>query len=212
MTRGAAGFRLRLPEHWFDVSIADEASENAVAARVWRRCGAAGLDDRRSGELTESVRRSVRHARRSGALQAGGTFELYEDGPLIATVVVSALRPPATGDVFSALLSIPESAVASGTWHRVSTVRLPEVGTAGRVHGVQDVTLDGHTMRCVFAHTVVRIPGSADVLVVTGSSPNLAEADELFELFATITATLRFTTGAGDAGAGDAGGGDQPPA
>jgi hypothetical protein len=193
-TLPAAGFELRLPEHWFDLSVADEASENSIARRTWEQCRAAGFDEAEAGRFTESVRRSVRQARRSGALHAGGTFELYDDGPLTATIVVASATPPANGDVVGALLAPAEETPAtSTTWHRIGTAELPGIGTAARVHGVHDVALDGETMRCVFMHTVVRIPASAGVLVVTGSSPNLAEADELFELFATVTATLRFT-------------------
>lgn len=199
-TSPTSAFRLTLPEHWFDCSVADEAQENAIAARTWDNCRAAGLDDRQAGAFTDSVRRAVRQARRSGVVHAGGTVEFYDDGPLTATVLVAALHPPAAGDVLGALLSTPDSGTASGTWYRLGTVVLPHVGVAARVQGVQDVTLDGETMRCVLMHTVLRIPGSPEILVVTGSSPNLAAADELFELFAAITATLRFTTAVGGHG------------
>ncbi|MFK3979096.1 hypothetical protein ACI2K4_01830 [Micromonospora sp. NPDC050397] len=187
------GFRLRTPEDWVDFSLADEASENRIAHDVWSRAREAGLTESQAGAFTESVRRSVRHARRSGAAHAAGTFQLYEDGPLTATVLVSVVTPPATGDVLGALTSVRQPARPDGTWRRVGTAQINGIGTVGRVHGIQDVTLDEATIRSAVMHTVVPLPGSADVLVVTGSSPNVAEADELFELFDTITATLELT-------------------
>jgi hypothetical protein len=197
----AAGFRLRLPEHWFDLSVSDEASENAIARQTWERCREAGFSEEQARHFTSSVRRSVRYARLSGALQAGGTFEIFEDGPFTASVVVAAATPPADGDVIGALLAAEQATPAgmsatsatSATWHRVRIVELAGIGTAGRVHGVHDVALDGGVTRSVFMHTVVPIPGSGGVLVVSGSSPNLTEADELFDLFTSITATLEFT-------------------
>jgi hypothetical protein len=193
-----AGFRLRLPEHWFDLSVSDEASENAIARQTWECCREAGFSEEQARRFMSSVRRSVRYARLSGALQAGGTFEIFEDGPFTASVVVAAATPPADGDVIGALRAAEQATPAgvsatSATWHRAGIVELAGIGTAGRVHGVHDVVLDGGVMRSVFMHTVVPIPGSGGVLVVSGSSPNLTEADELFDLFASITATLEFT-------------------
>ncbi|MET7747938.1 hypothetical protein [Micromonospora sp. NPDC005367] len=187
------GFLLRTPEDWVDFSVADEASENRMANEVWTRAHDGGFTDEQAGQYAEQLRRSVRQARTAGAVHAAGTFQVYEDGPLTATVLVSVVTPPATGDILGALTAVGQPARADGTWRRVSTAQIPAIGTVGRVHGIQNVTQDGVSFRCAVMHTVVPLPGSANVLLVTGSSPNLAEAEELFELFATITATLNFT-------------------
>jgi len=187
------GFELRTPEDWVDFSVGDEASENRVANEVWTRAREAGFTEQQAGQYAEQLRRSVRQARNAGAVHAAGTFQVYEDGPLTATVLVSVVNPPATGDILGALTAVVQPVRADGTWRRVSTAQIPAIGTVGRVHGIQNVTQDGATMRCAVMHTVVPLPGTANVLVVTGSSPNIAEAKELFELFATITATLAFS-------------------
>ncbi|MFY1671602.1 hypothetical protein ACN27G_16745 [Plantactinospora sp. WMMB334] len=187
------GFELRTPQDWVDFSVADEASENRVADEVWHRAREGGFTEEQAGQYAEQLRRSVRQARTTGAVHAAGTFQVYEDGALIATVLVSVVTPPATGDIIGALTAVAQPAHADGTWRRVSTVRIPAIGTVGRVHGIQIVTQDGATMRRAVMHTVVPLPGTVNVLVVTGSSPNLAEAEEIFELFDTITATLTFT-------------------
>jgi hypothetical protein len=190
----ALEFSLRLPEHWFDFSILHLGREHEIAEIVHQRCLAAGLDADLTAGLTESARRSVRLARESGVLHGGGTFEVCEDGPLTVSVVVSALVPPQNGDILAALVAVEDVlASPSSTWHRTTTVRLPGPGRAARVHGVQDVTFEGSTMRTAFMHTVVPLPGSEKVLVVTGSSPNLAEVDDVFDLLATITATLEIS-------------------
>ncbi|SCF06479.1 hypothetical protein [Micromonospora chokoriensis] len=187
------GFELRTPHDWVDFSVADEASENRVADDVWTRARDGGFTEEQAGQYAEQLRRSVRQARNAGAVHAAGTFQVYEDGALIATVLVSVVTPPATGDIIGALTAVAQPAHADGTWRRVSTAQIPAIGTVGRVHGIQNVSQDGVTMRCAVMHTVVPLPGATNVLVVTGSSPNLAEAEEIFELFATITATLTFS-------------------
>jgi hypothetical protein len=104
------------------------------------------------------------------------------------------VTPPGDGDVLGALVAFDDVAAAPGsTWHRTGTVQLPEAGRAARVHGVQDVTFEGAIMRTAFMHTVVPLAGSAQVLVVTGTSPNLAEAEEVFDLLRSITDTLELS-------------------
>ncbi|MEU8256628.1 hypothetical protein AB0C06_20465 [Micromonospora inaquosa] len=187
------GFELRTPQDWVDFSVADDASENRVADEVWTRARESGFTEEQAGQYAEQLRRSVRQARNVGAVHATGTFQVYEDGALIATMLLSVVTPPATGDIIGALTAVAQPAHADGTWRRVSTAQIPAIGTVGRVHGIQNVTQEGASMRCAVMHTVVPLPGTANVLVVTGSSPNLAEAEEIFELFATITATLTFS-------------------
>jgi hypothetical protein len=193
MGGGEGRFTLRLPEHWYDFALAAEADENRIARSVWENCRAAGVEEKVAAQFLASVRRAVREARRAGALHAGGTFEVYGDGLLVASVLVAAVVPPADGDVLDALLGLGDTTAPSGTWYRVGTLEIPDVGTAARLHGVQDLVHEGETMRSVLVHTVVPVPGSTHVLVVTCSSPNLAEADELFALFEAITTTLRLT-------------------
>ncbi|MFG1885774.1 hypothetical protein [Micromonospora sp. NPDC049102] len=187
------GFELRTPQAWVDFPVADEASENRLGEEAREHALTGGFTADQAGRFAEQVRRSVRQARRSGAVHAAGVFEMYEDGPLTATVVVAVVTPPANGDILGALTAVGQPTRADGTWRRVTTAVIPEIGTVGRVYGIQNVVQDGATMRCAVMHTVVPMPGSADVVVVTGSSPNLAEAEEIFGLFGAITETLAFT-------------------
>ncbi|WP_394617028.1 hypothetical protein JNUCC0626_46710 [Lentzea sp. JNUCC 0626] len=189
MSTTTGSLRLTIPDNWYDLSVADESAENALARRLWDACVEAGIEEETAGQFTEEVRRSVRHARRNGVLHAAGVFEIYEDGPLTATVVAAMVTPPGNADLLTALT---ENKSGVDTWTRVSTVRIEGVGTAARVHGIQDVVMDDVTIRCAVMHTLIRIPGRTDVLVITGTSPNIAEADDLFELFGMITGTVSF--------------------
>ncbi|WP_422739163.1 hypothetical protein ACN263_07965 [Micromonospora sp. WMMD729] len=187
------GFELRTPVAWVDFPVADEASENRLGEQARGQALTGGFTADQAGRFAEQVRRSIRQARRSGAVHAAGVFEMYENGPLTATVVVALVTPPANGDILGALTAVAQPNRADGTWRRVTTAAIPRIGTVGRVYGIQNVVQDGVTIRCAVMHTVVPMPGSADVVVVTGSSPNLAEAEEIFELFGAITETLAFT-------------------
>ncbi|MGC4772941.1 hypothetical protein ACLQ25_28705 [Micromonospora sp. DT44] len=187
------GFQLRTPQAWVDFPVADEASENRLGEEARGHALTGGFTADQAGRFAEQVRRSVRQARRGGAVHAAGVFEMYEDGPLTATVVVAVVTPPANGDILGALTAVAHPNRADGTWRRVTTAAIPRIGTVGRVYGIQNVVQDGVTMRCAVMHSVVPMPGSADVVVVTGSSPNLAEAEDIFELFGAITESLAFT-------------------
>ncbi|MFI5934101.1 hypothetical protein [Actinoplanes sp. NPDC051494] len=184
------GYRLRTPESWTDFRLAEESDENRIARDCWDQAIAAGLSQQQAGEFTESVRRNVRMARRTGALHAAGTFELTEEGPMIATVLVSLVVPPPGGELLDALFGVQHPERADGSWRRVGTAEIEGVGVVGRVHGVQRVLIDDHPVPSAVMHTVVPLPGEQTMLIVTGSSPNVAEAEEMFELFAAITATL----------------------
>jgi hypothetical protein len=192
-THSPVGFQLRVPENWVDFSVADEADENRIAGDVWSQCIRAGLSEQQAGAWTESVRRAIRHARQSGVLHAASVFQIYEDGPFSANLVVSTLTPPEDGDVLGALVQAQGLSQPDGTWQRVGTASIDGIGTVGRIHGIQDVTQDEATMRCAVMHTVVPIPGASDILIVTGSSPNIAESSEVFEMFEAIAATLEFS-------------------
>ncbi|GLY50822.1 hypothetical protein [Lentzea sp. NBRC 102530] len=186
MSATAGSLRLTIPENWYDLSVADEAAENAVVRRLRDACADTGIGEQPAARLADFARRSLRAARRSGVLHVAGTFELHEGRPLVAIVVAALITPPANADLLDALT---EHRSGSGTWTRVSAVRLDGIGEAARVHGVQDVVLDDTTRRCAVMHTLIRVPGRPQVLVITGTSPDFTEADALFDLFDRITAT-----------------------
>ncbi|WP_205371525.1 hypothetical protein [Streptomyces tsukubensis] len=63
----------------------------------------------------------------------------------------------------------------------------------GRLTGVEEAdAANGVSYRMLVMHTVVPVPGSRRVLVITGYSPNLPLADPLYDLFSAVTATFSF--------------------
>lgn len=185
-----SGFQLRIPATWLTLPLADEVGAQRIVGQVGRQALAAGLSPYRVGALVGAVRRMVRQARRPGVVHAAGTFELRPDRALIATVLVSVLETPADGDLIGVLTALPPGGRPDGTWQRSGTAHLPAVGLVGRVHGIQQVPMSGETMTCAVMHTVVALPDARQVLLVTGCSPNVADADDVFATFDRITATL----------------------
>lgn len=189
-------FQLSVPASWFVLELSPEAAEPALRAAVLSRLGDDGARRRQSRDLVAELMQVVRTAQARGAIYAAGTFEVFADGPMTATITISVVRPPSgeRGDVLGQLGRLrPRAAGPDGTWRRVLPVDLPHVGPAGRVVGVQDLPLAGDvSVRYIVMHTVIPIPGSDGAMVVTCGSPNLPLAEPLLDLFDAITGTFRF--------------------
>ena len=190
-------FQLTVPASWYVLELSPEAVEPTLRGAVMSRAGDDPRQRRLGRALIAELLKVVRTAQRRGAIYAAGTFEVFAEGPVTATVMVSVVTPPpgARGDLLSQLGRMrPQGAgEPDGTWRNVLPVDLPEVGPAGRVVGVQDLPVnDEVSVRYVVMHTVIPIPGSDGALVVTCGSPNLPLADALLDLFDAITGTFRF--------------------
>jgi hypothetical protein len=195
-------FQLTVPASWYVLELSPEAAEPALRAAVMSRVGSEPGQRRRGRELIAELMKTVRTAQRRGAIYASGTFERYAEGPVLASVMVSAVTPPpgARGDLLAQLGRMRPRAAGNSddTWRDVLPVDLPEVGPAGRVIGVQDLPVTGEVaVRFVVMHTVIPIPDSDGALVVTCGSPNLPLAEALFDLFDAITGTFRFVADEG---------------
>ncbi|WP_326754187.1 hypothetical protein OH738_16830 [Streptomyces hirsutus] len=81
-------------------------------------------------------------------------------------------------------------------WRKVTTVDIPEVGTAARTYGVEDVPVargDSRTLRMVLTQTYVPVPGTtAQVVLISGASPVLDLAEAFHDIFDAVTSTFRF--------------------
>jgi hypothetical protein len=190
-------FQLTVPASWYVLELSPEAAEPTLRAAVTSRLGRDPRQRRLARELMAELMKIVRTAQRRGAIYAAGTFEVFEDGPVTATVMVSVVTPPpgARGDLLAQLGRMRPRAAGEpdGAWRDVLPVDLPEVGPAGRVVGLQDLPVsDEVSVRFVVMHTVIPIPGSDGALVVTCGSPNLLLVDALLDLFDAITGTFRF--------------------
>ncbi|WP_248844139.1 hypothetical protein [Streptomyces hirsutus] len=81
-------------------------------------------------------------------------------------------------------------------WRKVTTVDIPEVGTAARTYGIEDVPVAqgaSRILRMVLTQTYIPVPGTADqVVLVSGASPVLDLAEAFHDIFDAVTSTFRF--------------------
>ncbi|WP_258308296.1 hypothetical protein [Streptomyces sp. NWU339] len=150
------------------------------------------------------LRKMAKDAHDSGAVYLGCMAENFDGVPLSATVTVSVLG--AKNEQGVALSTDPRTIAESlGTitarregdaWRKVTTVDIPDVGTAARTYGVEDVPVargDSRTLRMVLTQTYIPVPGTTEqVVLVSGASPVLDLAEAFHDIFDAVTSTFRF--------------------
>ncbi len=197
------GFSIGVPMSWWEFDLHPATRDESIRRMVERRAKAEPELEPHRGALTKFLRRSAREAHDSGAVYCGCMAQNFGGVPLTASVTVSLITAR-TAD--GRPLSTDPLAIAEGlrekvarrendTWRRVTAVEIPEVGTAARTFGVEDVEIPGdtRTMRAVLMQTFIPVPGSADrVALVAGSSQVLDLADSFFDVFDAVTSTFRF--------------------
>ncbi|WP_239069826.1 MULTISPECIES: hypothetical protein [unclassified Streptomyces] len=157
-------------------------------------------------DLTALLRRMARDAYDSGAIYCGCMAEGFEGVPLSATVTVTVLGAQ---NRQGAALSTDPLAIAGSlatitprregdAWRTVTTVDIPEVGTAARTNGVEDIPIeqgDTRTVRMALTQTFIPIPGTTDqIILISGASPVLDLAEAFHDIFDAVTSTFRFIT------------------
>ncbi|GLF94649.1 hypothetical protein [Streptomyces yaizuensis] len=189
-------FAIGIPDSWVRYDLSGDSLTPIRAGMLRTAPDPRGREQ--INEAFRNARRILEGARRQGALYAAGTTSLYEDGLLMAGVMVFSVTPP-QGETYSAReLAKRFSATGkrrrgSGTARTFSTRTLPSVGQVGRLVGVEESELvDGAGYKLLVMHTVIPVPGSSRAMVVTCFSPNLALAEQLYDVFDAITATFAF--------------------
>ncbi|MFD3457633.1 hypothetical protein ACFWVC_36330 [Streptomyces sp. NPDC058691] len=193
---GTLAFGLRIPDGWVEYDLSGEALAGIRAALMKETPNKAERD--RINETFRNVRRIAQGAQRRGAVYAAGTFTMYEDGLLMANVMIFKVTPP-PGRSFSLHELSKEFSAAGGrqsegTARTFGTVELPGIGPVGRVKGIEEAEVShGIRTKLAIMHTVVPFPDeSGQVLVITCSSPNLPLAEPLYDVFDAITSTFSF--------------------
>lgn len=201
MIEDRLGFSLTVPDSWFELDVRPAIRDAAIQALVRERLVAQPELWTHRSEVVRLLRRTARQAWQSGARYCAALVLPTADGPLTAAVTVTLLAAPADApqpeldrveDLLHRLTPRP-ARQDDEPWTQVGVVELPEVGTAARSHGVEDVELpDGAGwIRSVLMQTFVPVPGTAHVLLVSCSSPVLPLAETWFDLFDAITGTFR---------------------
>ncbi|MFD8748994.1 hypothetical protein [Streptomyces sp. NPDC059616] len=192
MTTGSHTFGIAIPENWTEYDLhGDTLAERR--AEMLRHAPQKETRDA-INHTFRSARRIMEGARRRGAVYAAGTTAMYEDGLLMAGLMVFSVKPP-PGEDFSAK-GIAEQVSATGrrrenTTRTLTTATLPGVGPVGRMAGIEETEIaDGVSYKMVMTHTFVPVPGGERVLVITCFSPNIPLAEPLYDLFDAITSTF----------------------
>lgn len=203
-----AGVSIAVPASWVELDLRPATREEALRELVQARVREVPELREHRTVLAQTLQRFARNAWDSGAVYCAVLADGDPDlGLISAAVTVSVVRSPlVAGDSdvadeaasVEALLEPLTPRAAAGpydTWREVAAVPLPDGGSGARAWGVEDVELpDGMGLaRVVLMQTFVPAPGGR-VVLVSCSSPALALAAELLDLFDAITATLRLVT------------------
>ncbi|WP_405535528.1 hypothetical protein OG787_15685 [Streptomyces sp. NBC_00075] len=195
MSSDAVTFGIAIPDTWTEYDLSGD-SLAPMRAELLRETPDKGGRDRINATFRQ-LRRILDGARRHGAVYAAGTTQMFEDGLLMAGVMVFSLTPP-PGENFSAYALAQQFSAAGkqrkkGTTRTFTTEQLPAVGPVGRLVGVEEGALaDGVSYKILVMHTVVPVPDERRALIITCFSPNLPLADQLYDVFDAITATFAF--------------------
>ncbi|MGV9311640.1 hypothetical protein ACWDR0_05540 [Streptomyces sp. NPDC003691] len=203
VVREPDSFGIAVPDGWQRYDLGGDALAAARAGMLRR------TPDRAERELVNAAFRNARRilaaAERHGAVYAAGITSMFEDGLLLAGVMIFRLTPP-PGETFTAH-ELARQFSATGRRgrgrgeRRFSTVELPGIGPVGRLTGVEEAdAANGVSHRVLVMHTIIPVPASRRVLIVTGYSPNLPLADQLYDVFDAITGTFSFEYGMGGVG------------
>jgi hypothetical protein len=194
------GFSLRVPPNWFELDVHPATREESIRNLVRSRIAAVPELRERRSEISKLLRDQAAAAWDAGAVYCAAMAEAVLDGVLPASVTVFLLPGPLGArsdepDRVAALLPMlqpKEATDADDTWTRVSTLELPEVGSAVRTAGVEELEPEpGRKIRVVQMQTFVPIRDVNRVLLISCSSPAIAVAEGLLDLFEALTGTLR---------------------
>jgi hypothetical protein len=196
-------FSLTVPMSWWEFDLHPATRDEAIRRLVGKRVNETPELAPHRTVLTKFLRNAAREAYESGAVYVGCMAQNFGKLPLTATMTVS-LVGARTAE--GRLLPTDPASIAAGlreklarregdTWRKVTTVEIPETGTAARTYGVEDVEVPGDTrsVRSVLMQTFIPLPGGGDrVALVSGSSLVIDLADCFFDVFDAVTSTFRF--------------------
>ena len=196
---GRLGFSITVPDSWFEVDVHPATRDDGIRRLVEDRVrGNQPMWEARAG-VVKLLREQARQAWEAGAAYCACMVAPTDEGPVTASVVVSLVRGPVgatehgdpTGFLLEQLSVVPRRQEGD-VFTSVTTADVPGVGACARSYGVEDVQLDGGGwFRNVFMQTMVPTPGFNKVFLVSCSSPVVALATELHDLFDAISGTFR---------------------
>lgn len=206
LTVERGGFRIKVPETWWEFDVRPESRDDSIRRMVNERlCEHPELAPHRDTYVS-FLRKAAADAWKSGALYCGRMAESFGgETPITGSVTVSLVGGrtskgdplPTDPAAIAAQLAVKEAKKPGDSWRKVTTVEIPGVGPAARTYGIEDIPVPGdepdRTIRAVLMQTFIPVPGQeGKVALVAGSSQVLDLADSFFDIFDAITTTFRF--------------------
>jgi hypothetical protein len=179
--------QLHLPDGWWPVDVRSErARDRSIGALVEHQVGRA---DHRTGlraELRTALRHQARDAMRAGAFLLAISLMRHDDLPLPAAVVGYRV-PRSGGDELRTL----ESALVTQA-HESLELAVADHGSVLRRTRSGDAQLSPTSppTRMLRADYWLDLPGAADLVLLTFSTPMIHAAEGFLELFDAIAATV----------------------
>ncbi|MFF5344551.1 hypothetical protein ACFY4H_28255 [Streptomyces althioticus] len=206
LTVERGGFRIKVPESWWEFDVRPESRDDSIHRMVSERVRAHPELEPHRDTFVSFLRKAAADAWKSGALYCGCMAESFGgDTPITGSVTVSLVGGrtgkgdplPTDPEAVAAQLAVKEAKREGDSWRKVTTVDIPGVGPAARTYGIEDVPVPGdelgRTIRAVLMQTFIPVPGQeGKVALVAGSSQVLDLAESFFDIFDAITSTFRF--------------------
>ncbi|MEV5088591.1 hypothetical protein ACPC37_23555 [Streptomyces griseoincarnatus] len=206
LTVERGGFRIKVPESWWEFDVRPESRDDSIHRMVTERLRAHPELAPHRDTYISFLRKAAADAWKSGALYCGCMAETFGgDIPITGSVTVSLVGGrtskgdplPTDPEAVTAQLAVKEAKREGDSWRKVTTVDIPGVGPAARTYGIEDVPVPddelGRTIRAVLMQTFIPVPGQeGKVALVAGSSQVLDLAESFFDIFDAITSTFRF--------------------
>lgn len=181
-----SGYDLLLPPGWWRIPADPVAARSSIRTLLDRKTAGLPRDSvaQARAELDQRLRGLVEQAHEAGAVDVMVTVDPVRGIPVAASCVVTVI--PGTGG--AALEDVAARLGAGADEHGVVEV----AGTAAvRVRRRRPVP-DAEDVLATTVEYAVPVPGGADTLLLTWSTPMEPVADQLAALFDAITASLRW--------------------
>jgi hypothetical protein len=191
---GRLGYTITVPGSWFELDVEPATRDEAIRRLVEERVRGNDAMWAQRHAIQKLLGEQARAAYESGATYCASFSIPTDEGPITGTVMVSLVMDPAydeTSVLDDVLRSVPRVGGDLDPWTEVGVVNVDGVECM-RSRGIEDAPVgDGHFVRNVSMLTVVPVPDHRRMFLVACSSPVVAMAEELLDLFDAVTDTFR---------------------
>jgi hypothetical protein len=185
--------RLTTPGSWLHIDLDPRTRSGSLARLVGDRLGDPASDDPERAilrrDLTAMLRGFARDAAAAGAVYAAMLLENVDGAPLQVSLIASYATVPEGGSV-AAALAAPAGSVVQHQLPLGAGIRLvAKTEIPASTIGSDDESAGTQALQVQYG---VPVPGQASALVLSFSSPQVANDDALLELFDAIAADARW--------------------